>query len=164
MQPGDRLICAMVEPQPAGKTFKQWPLHVTIVPWFRAEVSSYDLSMELKESLSEVPAFEASIGKSANFGYQKNKKVVLVRLPSPFVKIEHRVRQILKSYKAWLADETTKSHGPYRPHVTDQANERLRENDKFYCNKLYIIEQKGNHKQVVAEVKLGHGKTGKTAA
>lgn len=147
-----------------GKIFKRWPLHVTIVPWFRTEVETRDLSMELKKLLSDMPALEVNIGKTTQFGYRKDKTVALVRLPSPLTKIERMVRHMLKSYRAWLADETTKSHRKYRPHVTDQADKRLRENEKFYCDRLYIIEQKGDYKEVVDKVKLGHGKTSEATA
>lgn len=159
MRPGDRLVCVLVEPLLAGQTFKQWPLHVTIVPWFRTEVETHNLNTEFKKLLSEMPAFEVSIGKTTQFGYRKDKTVALVRLPNPLTKIERMVRRALKSHKAWLADETTKSRRGYRPHVTDQTDKCLRENDKFYCDRLYTIEQKGDYKEVVAEVKLDHGET-----
>jgi len=40
MLPGDRLICAFVSERKVGATFRLWPLHVTIVPWFRLNAAT----------------------------------------------------------------------------------------------------------------------------
>jgi 2'-5' RNA ligase len=157
MQPGDRLVCAFVRPNAVGHSFKRWPLHVTIVPWFRADTPTDELAAEMQQALQDIPPFEVVMDGKATFGH--NKTVRLVQQPTPFNAVESRVRAVLKRHKAWIADETTKRRRPFQPHVTDQADARLSAGDRFQCDELSIIEQKGSHKVVAATVGLGNGKS-----
>jgi 2'-5' RNA ligase len=150
MQPGDRLICAFVDRLPAGSEFKQWPLHVTIVPWFR--VGAEELAAELKAALAGIRAFEARVGRETTMG--KDKMVNLILPAEQFEDIEFSVRSTLKRHDAWLVDETTKQKRSFKPHVTAQKDARVHEGDSFWCDRLYIIEQKGSHKEIVAEIPL----------
>jgi 2'-5' RNA ligase len=153
MKPGDRLVCVFVGKPAAGFEFKDWPLHVTIVPWFRTEVVSSELAREINEKLSDIEPFKAQANGAAKFG--RNKSVRLIKQPTPFMEVEPRVRQVLKQHQAWLVDETTKKYRSYKPHVTEQKNARLNEGDSFWCDRIYIVEQKGAHKTAVAEVRFG---------
>jgi hypothetical protein len=155
MKPGDRLVCAFVKPPgDRGTQFTEWPLHVTIVPWFRSDISSEKLAAELQFELADIAQFPVMAGPSAGFGYKKGKTASLIQLSTPFTEIEPRVRRTLKQQKAWLVDETTRQRHEYKPHVTNQKSGRLHKGDKFYCDRLYIIEQKGSHKQITASVAL----------
>jgi hypothetical protein len=80
--------------------------------------------------------------------------VNLVEQPTPFMEVEKQVREVLKEHDSWIVDETTQRKRSYRPHVTEQKNERLYQSDTFTCGQLYIVEQKGNFKQVISVIKL----------
>lgn len=137
MVPGDRLICALVKSLKTGDKFKIWPLHVTIIPWFRLDLGTSGLVQTIAGQVKSIKPFEALIGQEDTFG--NGKTANLINLPSPFTDIESKIRRILKSEHAWLVDETTKRQWEYQPHVTVQKTERLNIGDKFYCDKLYII-------------------------
>jgi len=154
MLPGDRLICAFVEPQMVGARFKAWLLHVTIVPWFRLADSSDVIAEGLKKALGTVQSFEAIADGGAMLGPNKNRPVQLLQQPTPFTDIEAKVRVYLHKKRAWLVDETTKRHRTFLPHVTDQHELGLRSGDRFWCERIYIVEQKGGYKEVVAGVNL----------
>ncbi len=154
MQPGDRLVCVLVTQLANGAVFSQWPLHITLVPWFRSEVSSELLVELFSESLEDVQPFEVEVAGEATFGYRGRKTVSLIKQPSPLEEIEGRVRHILKTNSSWIVDESTKATRSFRPHVTFQKNECLHEGDRFVCDQLYIIEQKGDHKLVAGTVGL----------
>ena len=151
MQPGDRLVCVFVSEPPLE--FKDWPLHVTVVPWFRTDLTSAELADELQSRLSGYKGFQAVMGDEAAFGHHKT--VNLVAQPTPLIEIEEQVRTALKQHHAWLVDETTKRGREYRPHVTAQKTGRLYRGDCFVVNKLYIIEQKGGLKKIVDLTNLG---------
>jgi 2'-5' RNA ligase len=152
MKPGDRLVCAFVDQLPVGTDFKEWPLHVTIVPWFRADVSSYALARGIKTALSGISPFEIRVDGEAVFG--RDKTVNLIEQPTPLNDIESQVRSVLKNHNAWLVDESTKKKRPFKPHVTAQKSARLNEGEGFLCDRLYIVEQKGDHKSIEAEIPL----------
>ena len=154
MRPGDRLVCAFIPPKSLGFNFKDWPLHITIVPWFRSEISTEELAHKLRLDLSKFDPIVVVMGESTNFGYNKNKEVNLVSLPSELMQLEKLVRKQIKSQKVWIADESTKIRRPFTPHVTAQKNHRLKLGDKFMCDELYIIEQYGDYKLVSAVVGL----------
>ena len=77
MQPGDRLICAFVEPQAPGTQFKDWFLHITIVPWFRLDMPSSQLAEALKKNYIGSQPFEVKVENETHFGYKKRKLVNL---------------------------------------------------------------------------------------
>lgn len=155
MLPGDRLVCAFVEQQCAGRQFKSWLLHVTIVPWFRLDETSEHISESLKLALVTIKPFETKAGVVVMFGPQKNRPARLVKPTHPFEDIEQKVRNYFHKKRAWLVDETTKKPRLFRPHVTVQGSSGLTERQTFEVNKLYIVEQKGNYKEIVAEIPLG---------
>lgn len=154
MNPGDRLVVVFIEPATVGDTFKQWTLHVTIVPWFRTEATTEELAHEWATKLTGTAPFEVSLGGEEGFGFKGKKLVNLIEGPSPLFGIHDIVRRSLKGRHAWMVDETTKKRRPFRPHVTHQGTLRLQEGDTFRCDKLHIIEQKGAYKEITGEVRL----------
>lgn len=154
MKPGDRLVCVLVTKLKNGAVFTQWPLHITLVPWFRCDVSIEQLVELLSASLEEAQPFDIEVAGEAAFGYQGRKKVSLIKQPSPLEDVEQRIRHILKQHSSWIVDESTKAKRSFRPHVTFQQDERLHEGDHFLCDRLYIVEQAGEHKRVTGTLDL----------
>lgn len=152
MRPGDRLVCAFVEPQPVGTRFTDWLLHVTIVPWFRLGTGSAALAADLQRALAGVGPFDVRIAGTEPFGHKGRRTASVPADPAPFAESEKRVRALLKAQNAWLIDETTKQRWPYRPHVTFQKSGHLNPGDGFHCDRLYLIEQNGDHKEVAAMI------------
>jgi 2'-5' RNA ligase len=155
MLPGDRLVCAFVEPQSVGTQFTDWLLHVTIVPWFRLHESPKTIATGLTTALTPIEPFEASAGELALFGPKKNRPARLLETPTPFTEVEQKVRSYLHKKRAWLVDETTKRRHQFRPHVTVQKSGELARGRTFKVYKLYIVEQKGEYKEITAEIHLG---------
>lgn len=154
MLPGDRLLCAFLENRPAGNTFTDWPLHVTIIPWFRAEVTSDELAGIIKQKLASTGSFTYVVAGEAGFGYKRRKLVNLIVQPSPLDDIEKYARSILHAHKAWIVDETTKIPRAFRPHITALKTGRAHEGDSFLCDTLYIVEQKGDYKEIMSKIIL----------
>jgi len=155
MVPADRLICTFVDQQDTGAQFKHWLLHVTIVPWFRLDDSSEAIAQGLARALKSIVPFEAFADGEAHFGPRKRRPVALLQQPTPFTNIEAKVRTYLHKKRAWLVDETTKRRYEFRPHVTAQGDAGLEPGDTFWCDRLYIVEQKGDYKEIVSEVRFG---------
>jgi 2'-5' RNA ligase len=153
MKPGDRLICALIQPQPVGYRFKQWPLHITLVPWFRLDISSERLAGQMREAYVGGHAFEITVGMDAYFGYRNRKQVSLIDAPE-LPRLEGQSRRLLHAHKAWVVDEADKTRRGFRPHVTVQGDDRLHEGDRFICDRLYVIAQHGDCKVVEAEIVL----------
>ena len=155
MRPGDRLVCALLQPLGTGTIFKEWPLHVTIVPWFRLDIPTDQLSTDLRKVWRGVRPFNVEMGaENVRFGHQKGKLVTLVKLSSPLVEVEKRLRSYLHQQNAWLVDESTRARRDFRPHVTVQGAGRLPEGEVFRGDRLYIVEQLGHEKAITGHVTL----------
>src|SRR5437764_1481346 len=133
MQPGDRLVCAFIQPLDVGAQFKKWPLHVTVVPWFRFKDGSEQIAHGLQEALKPIQPFAAEVGEEVRFGPKKNRPANLL-LTSRFTEIEQRTRAYLHKKRAWLVDETTKVKRPYKPHITFQEDEHPTKGDIITCD------------------------------
>ena len=153
MLPGDRLVCAFVEPQAVGGQFNDWLLHVTILPWFRLEEGSENIAAGLEKALTTIKPFEAKAGEPVTMGPRK-RQARLLQLPTPFAEVEQKVRSYFHKKRAWLVDETTKRRHEFRPHVTVQKAGELSEGQTFKVDKLYIVEQEGDCKKIIAQVHL----------
>jgi 2'-5' RNA ligase len=152
MIPSDRLFCAFVEPMHVRDMFTQWPLHITIIPWFRTDISTDDFARTLSQRLSPLQPFQVIVNGETRMGH--NKTVNLLKMPSPIENIAHQARKLLHEKDSWIVDETTKKHRDFRPHITAQKDTRVHEGDRLICDSLYIIEQKGDHKEVVSRIEL----------
>lgn len=153
MLPGDRLICLFVSPLATGYQFGRWPLHVTVVPWFRTNKATDEIA-DIMASVVAWGPLRLIAGEETGFGYRGRKRVTLLQGSSELESIEQKVRTLLHNYKALIVDETTKKRGPFRPHVTHQQGKSLSKGDIFVCNSLYIVEQKGDYKQITATINL----------
>jgi 2'-5' RNA ligase len=139
-----------VNKQSVGATFKDWPLHVTIVPWFRLITPSSELASELREHYVGSKPFKINVLQEAQFGYKK-KKVVNIVDASELRRLEGQTRRLLHSHKAWIVDEADKTRN-FHPHVTAQKTERVHDGDSFNCSCLYIVSQHGGFKHIDCEV------------
>jgi 2'-5' RNA ligase superfamily len=154
MLPGDRLICVLIEPRIPGYFFKDWLLHITVVPWFRVSNNSEKVVEDLTGELSGISPFNVVISKAnVCFGHRK-KPAALVRQPTPLSKIENLVRGYMHRQVAWLVDETTSRRKPLRPHVTNQISGFMHQGGSFLCDSLYVVEQKGGCKEIVGKIQL----------
>jgi 2'-5' RNA ligase len=151
MIPGDRLLCLFVEDKRSGDTFSEWPLHLTLVPWFRTDVRSEDLGRKLRERLGKLKPFDVIIEGEANFGARR-RLVSLVAEPTLLHTVEHEARDLLHEVGAWMVDETTKKRRQFRPHVTAQKSGRLHVGDSFSCGSIYIVGQLGGRKEIMEKI------------
>jgi 2'-5' RNA ligase len=154
MLPGDRLICGFVDEFKIGDTFSKWPLHITIVPWFRLDDPSEQIARGLQQALTLVKPFTVIVGETAVFGPRKRQAHVLE--PSRLTEVEKRVRKYFHQKRAWLVDETTKRKYDFRPHITFQGDEHLQKGDRVQIDRLYAVQQQGGHKLVAGIIELDH--------
>lgn len=152
MIPGDRLLCALLDSLHVGDTFPHWPLHITIIPWFRTDISSDEIGRELSQRLNALEPFLVSIESETRMGHGRTANLIAV--PSPLMNIEQEARTLLHEHNAWLVDETTKRRHEFTPHITQLKSGKATEGDSFTCDSLYIIEQKGDYKEVVSRIDL----------
>lgn len=150
-----RLVCAFVEPQLLGKKFKltDWPLHVTIVPWFQLKGSESELNNDMQAVLMRQQAFTAHVDTQSHTRFN-SRKVSLLR-QSQWQDLHEKVLEVVARHAGVVA---TKLYIGlyYRPHVTFQKIGHLNPRDEFYCDSLYVVERQGRYRQIINRLELGH--------
>lgn len=151
MSPGDRVVVAFVEKLPKGTILKGWPLHITIIPWFRLDIASDQLAVQLKKQYVGSVTFKVEVRDEVQLGYVKQKSANVVDAPE-LARLEGQTRRLLHSHRAWIVDEADKTRRGFHPHVTAQPTSRLHSGDTFECDRLYIVSQHGGFKQIDAVI------------
>lgn len=154
MKPGDRLITALVGPHKVGETFGEWLLHVTIVAWFWSGFSSEKIAQTLQERLKGIKPFEVTMAGEERLGFGGTALVNLVAQPTPFMEIQQIVEQTLDELGVTMTATRGTWGEAYKPHVTVQMAERLREGDTWRCDRLYVVSQQGGSHLIDAEIPL----------
>lgn len=141
MTEGALIIVAMVDPDTVPHRFQrkrlQWPLHVTVLPWFTVpdEAALVDF---LQRHLPSEQAFEAIIGADASFGESGERPVSLVENRAPFALLHNYVLEAVLGQhgtvlmNTWIRDS-------YKPHVTHHGENRLHPGETFMVQSLTLV-------------------------
>ena len=146
----DQLVCALVHELAVGETFEDWPLHVTIVPWFKPRVGEAVLLGHLAQAVKDQLAFSATVGKDAYFGA---KAVSLMQQIPHWQRIQEAAFAVVGEDAVPTAPYNFVGSN-FKPHMTVQKDLRLHPGDTFVCDALYVIEHtgEGRLKKVVGKV------------
>jgi 2'-5' RNA ligase len=147
----DFLVVCMLAPIEVGTQFTQWPLHMTLVPWFKA--SDEKTVQEIVQNATSVHhPFSVTIGERAYFG-PAGKLPVLKIVNTPDLQSLHE--SVLQAVKdAGLQIEGRYTGDNYSPHVTQQAGKDAEGVLQFDC--VYIAEAlPQGYRKIVAKLELG---------
>lgn len=146
----DYIYVAMVKPQPVGRRFTQWPLHITLLPWFQAP------SIAAVEQLAQAAArdftpFTVTVGKREYFGSSRQLAVKLIKTSEQIMELHNRLLNGVMS-KGWnMPGRYTGEH--YRPHVTRKAGKDAE--GSMQIDAIYVAEkQPQGYREIVAKVPL----------
>lgn len=158
-QLGDYVLVSLLQPLRAGEQFRKWPLHVTILPWFRTHLDPHELQALLQEHTRGVDAFTAMMGATAQFGYHDQVPVRVVNEPNDFRKLHNHLFEALSHDERILFLDTSHCGPHFKAHITLHHAEPLREGDLITCNELQLVRLADIHpggasKEVVREVEL----------
>lgn len=147
----DYLAVCMLEPIEVGTQFTQWPLHMTIVPWFKAP----DLTAveeKLKPIAAEHRPFDVEVGERAYFGPRGKLPVMRIEnIPELQSLHEDILRAVTES--GWhMEGRYTGQH--YTPHVTQKGGSDAQ--GKLHFENFYIAEAlPQGYRKIIAKLELG---------
>lgn len=150
MQPGDVLVCVFVEDVGTGDTFEQWPLHVTLVPWFRLYTETRNFIETLTNELSAQNAFTDTVGEREVF----SKREANVLNKPTWQPLHEAVLSCVYNSGEPAAKQFRYVADNYQPHVTVQARTALHAGDTIEVSTVTVVEQKGDYKQAIATLSL----------
>lgn len=110
----------MLEPADVGYEFIEWPLHITIVPWFPCD-DEKKLDAILEEIAGNHPVFSVTVGPAEWFGPKKDVPVNLVEASPALMALHIAVFEALEKNNFPIHQKEFVGAG-YRAHITHQKH------------------------------------------
>lgn len=141
---GSHIAVIMVDKLPKGAAFRrkrmEWPLHVTVMPWFSVAKPQHLLLQDLETITKKRKSFRLAVDSDALFGPKKDISVSLVQKNENISSLHQELlRYVLAhgavedSYVQWLGDA-------YRPHITHHGKIRPNTGDIISADGLTIVK------------------------
>ncbi|HSH56295.1 MAG TPA: 2'-5' RNA ligase family protein [Candidatus Limnocylindrales bacterium] len=156
---GDTILVLFIEPQEPGYTFErkrlEWPLHITLIPWFRVpDPSTLDGILETVAVQSR--PFDAVVGMEAAFGGRKEVLVNVLADPALAQHLHLNLKRALDGVGANYQSERFTGDN-YKPHITHHGDRRRHEGDRLAVRNFYLVKLlPQNYCQVVKAYELGY--------
>lgn len=135
----ENVIAILLEPLQLDREFIQWPLHITIVPWFHG----YDeekLDLLLAGLAKAVKPFSAVVGDVEKFGPKKDVAVNVIDDNSDLIKLHEIVFNELER-NGFVIHQKDFVGDKYRAHVTRQPISNANFGDELEIKSLTLIKQ-----------------------
>lgn len=147
----DYVLVAMLEPQKVGHRFSEWPLHITVIPWFSAP------NIEVVERLctevvADVAPFSVQVLERAYFGSRK-LPVKLIEKHPKLLGVHNNLLTAVQRNNWELQGRYTGPH--YKPHVTKHVGKDAK--DEVVIDAIYIVERLEQGYRRIAGKVLLHG-------
>jgi 2'-5' RNA ligase len=156
--PGDCILVYFLSEQSEGFEFKRtrndWPMHITLVPWFVTDAA--DLDEQLQNCAREAAPFDVVLGDEAQFNPDTR-----VTIPADTQDISQLHDQLLKCVEAsggklrtdrWIRES-------YKAHVTHHDSQPIpRSGDTYRVDSFSMVTLlPGNRCKVTQRFPLGAG-------
>lgn len=139
----------MLEPLESNKRFTQWPLHVTLLPWFETD-DIETVKAELRQVAASTPAMNLKTTERAHFGARR-LPVMLIEDSRDLRDLHEKLLDITVRYGWELEGRYTGDN--YLPHVTQKGGRDAPE--EFRLDSLYLVESLAmGYRQVLDRVNL----------
>jgi 2'-5' RNA ligase len=135
----EHVVAIMLEPVKIGQEFIDWPLHITVVPWFPCD-DDKKLDRILSQVAKSQQGFAAQVSGIEMFGSQKNVKVNLVEDNPQLTKLHWRVFNDLEKNDFGVHQKEFVGDG-YRAHITHQKHANKQTGDKLEIKSMTLVKQ-----------------------
>lgn len=148
----NQIIAIGAEPFEQGQEFDVWPLHITLVPWFK-DAKQSKVSDGLEAISGYIKPFHVHLGEKALFGARNDIPVRLVKENDTLLNLHLKALTVVHDAKGQL-DYGIVGYR-YRPHMTERGSEI--ELLKIPIEQLALIDGLDNGQRRVTEVFELHG-------
>jgi hypothetical protein len=154
------MVCHMLEKAPEGFQFSEWPLHLTVVPWFRVEEGALlNTLLAIEATAKKVGSFAIKAKGDAWYGPKGDVPVTEVEdtTGGKLVKLHLGLLQGIQHSGGTILDLTYTGES-YSPHVSLTKNGSSLQRDRvIHCSNITVVEKTRREvedKQVVEVVSL----------
>jgi hypothetical protein len=154
-QDNEYMLAYLVRPERVGEEFLNWPLHMTVVPWFLVPGDIQEFIDRLRVSLEKIPAFSIQPGQETLFGHY----LVSLIESDDMIALHQKLLEILASLGINFTARDRYIGENYRPHISHQKTETP--SGSYSLSQLYLIaadkaQNRGARaKTIVTVLKLG---------
>jgi len=135
----ENVVAILLESTALDKEFIEWPLHITIVPWFHG----YD-AKKLDDLLAGISkthkSFKAQVGPLEKFGYKKEVEVNVIDDCDQLRKLHWAVFNILEN-NGFIIHQKDFVGDNYRPHITRQPKSHKDKGDEVEVRFFALVKQ-----------------------
>lgn len=143
------VVVALLDDAKDRERILQWPLHITILPWF--SFHDYEgFCQKAKEVIQVEPSFDVSVGFETRWG---ERNVNLLQYSIPLHRLHDQLLKIAKKHGRMQIRDHHYAERSYVPHITHQGRQKIEEGRKIKVDSLYLIERDmSHHVKTVAEI------------
>lgn len=134
-----RILVCMVEPVGVGYEFERsdWPLHVTLVPWFKVTDQSWFTS-GLARIVGELTPLQITLGDKELFGSKHDVPVRVVVPNKELTNLHNELLNLVKEWGSLLSDRFVGKK--YRAHVTHYDEKSPAYDTELTMDNVCIVE------------------------
>lgn len=133
----DQILVVLLEQLPAEQEFSNWPLHITVLPWFNG-VDQTTLDKELLELTANTTPIKVDLGAQEMFGANKDTPVRTLNDSPELVRIHQKIKDIVTASSGNILNPKYTGKA-YRSHVTIQSNKQLQKS--YILDNLTLVER-----------------------
>jgi hypothetical protein len=136
----ENVIAILLEPIGLDEEFIEWPLHITIVPWFHG-YDEYKLDELLEKISRQRQGFSAKVQQIEKFGANKDVEVNVIDDCPPLYELHNQVFTELEK-NGFIIHQKDYVGETYRAHITRQPHGHLDSGQIIKINSFSLIHQK----------------------
>ena len=136
------ILVSFVQNVNEGDHFKRssWPLHVTLVPWFKTDQADKFIS-DLSEIFNSQKSIVAEAGGFEMFGMKRNVPVNIIVPNSQLTELHNRLLGFVQQNANLKSDRYVGEN--YRAHISHVDKGNIREHDEITINNIALVELVG---------------------
>ncbi len=145
------MACFMLEDKPTHYRFSEWPLHLTLAPWFNIDNVDLPKFIDLLDNLFDQSGpLMIRLKDKQWFGHNREVPVMIVDDNERLIKLHESLLSGINQIGRIIATDHTGNN--YRPHITLKDNHKLTSGRKFDLNKIYIVSGQNNCLRQIVQV------------
>ena len=145
------ITCAFVDDYAVGDELLDWPLHITLVPWFFVD-NMRQFQDDLVQHVADIHRIPVTVGEQRTWG---PNVVNVIQRSAPLHELHARLLHLITSSGELLINQQYTGLN-YTPHITHQKSLSAQPGDNVTIGTVYIIKKDTARraKTVIARVDL----------
>ncbi len=133
------IVVYMLEQPAVGKRFTKWPLHLTLMPWFRCDEGVERVVERLGNLANNTQSFSIVTGEKAIYGPKHDVPVRLVEKTAELERFHARICFLLTKSRCDFENEEY-SRESYSPHITIRGDRYISKDIRVLVDSIDIVE------------------------